>query len=587
MRKILKRFVDNRRALPLAFVAILLLTGPIAFKVVLNTNRFLQTESLAGQNNRVMLELESLNLSVQEARSLQLQSIADAGPDARQQHLQLFRATVDQIAARTDRVTFLTHDNPDQQQRISRFRRLLQEDLDTIHVAQMANRTPGSSASAEPTHAAEVQHLLQEMKEQQQILLKAQNQSVAQYSSETKLSIYVCIAAFAFVISILFFLIMEGIAEQRRSQLIASGARAELESSLVRLEKETESITLFNELQQNFQICYTAAEAHEIITTSLTRLFPEANGSLATINNSRNIMETVVSWGEDANLKGQAFAPEDCCALRGGRIYSYTRDVQGLACHHFNGEVPDAYVCLPLVALGDTLGILHLNSPDAGVISPARLRPLQQVVEQAAMTLTNLNLRAKLKEQSIRDPLTGLFNRRYLEITLERDVRRSARKHGGVGIIMADGDKFKMFNDTFGHEAGDVVLKEIAGVLRRSVRSEDVVCRYGGEEFIVVLTDCTAATICERAEVMRSSISKLQLEHAGRSLGKVTASFGASFCQDGSVPPETLVRLADEALYKAKKEGRDRVVLSDSMQPQCPVQPEKLQNSSIASVLTN
>jgi diguanylate cyclase (GGDEF)-like protein len=297
-------------------------------------------------------------------------------------------------------------------------------------------------------------------------------------------------------------------------------------------------------------------------------------------------METMVSWGDDANLKGQAFAPEDCCALRSGRTYSYTHDLQGLACRHISGEVPEVYVCLPLVALGDTLGILHLNCTDASVLSSARLKPLQQVVEQAGMTLANLNLRAKLQEQSIRDPLTGLFNRRYLEITLEREVRRSARKQSGVGIIMADGDKFKQFNDTFGHDAGDVVLKEIAGVLRRSVRSEDVVCRYGGEEFMIVLTDCTVSTIMDRAELMRNSISKLHLEHAGRSLGKVTASFGASFCQDGSIPPDKLVRMADEALYKAKKEGRDRIVLSDSCQPPQVVQPED-SLAPTASVLTN
>ncbi len=582
MRKILKKFLDNRKALPYAFLAVLLLTAPLALNVVFNTSRLQQIKTLASQSNHVLLELESLSFSVQEARSLHLQYLADTQQETRKQDLQQFRTAADEIGARTDLVAFLMHDNPGQQQRISRFRRLAEEDLDTMRSVQRSNST---SAGFGTPHTEEVRQLLLEIKEQQQLLLQAQSDTAAKYATETWSSITVCIAVFSLVVAILFLLIMQGMTEQRRSQQIASSARTELESSLVRLEKETESITLFNELQQNFQICYTAAEAHEIITTYLTRLFPGANGSLATINNSRNIMETMVSWGEDTNVKGQAFAPEDCCALRGGRMYSYTRDQQGLACHHFNGEVPDAYVCLPLVALGETLGILHLNSPDANVISLSRLRPLQQVVEQAAMTLANLNLRAKLQEQSIRDPLTGLFNRRYLEITLERDVRRSARKHSGVGIIMADGDKFKLFNDTFGHEAGDVVLKEIAGVLRRSVRSEDVVCRYGGEEFIIVLTDCTVSTVCDRAEVMRNSISKLQLEHAGRSLGKVTASFGASFCQDGSVPPETLVRLADEALYKAKKEGRDRVVLSNSIQEPA-AQPEK-PLAPAASVLTN
>src|SRR5947199_6197729 len=129
--------------------------------------------------------------------------------------------------------------------------------------------------------------------------------------------IYLGAGISGFIVSVLFLLIFPTTKEQGRTQQIASDTRTALESSLSELEIKTESITLSNELQQNFQICYTSSEAYEVITKYLTRLFPEANGSLATINNSRNIMETVLSWGQDANLKGQTFAPEDCCALRG------------------------------------------------------------------------------------------------------------------------------------------------------------------------------------------------------------------------------------------------------------------------------
>jgi diguanylate cyclase (GGDEF)-like protein len=130
---------------------------------------------------------------------------------------------------------------------------------------------------------------------------------------------------------------------------------------------------------------------------------------------------------------------------------------------------------------------------------------------------------------------------------------------------MADIDGFKAFNDTFGHEAGDFVLKEVGALLRRSVRGEDIVCRYGGEEFLTVIPDSSPESVCERAELMRTAISRLQLEHAGRPLGKVTASFGISFSQDGSLTSEMLLRHADEALYIAKRSGCDCVRLSDSV----------------------
>src|SRR6185437_2412223 len=129
----------------------------------------------------------------------------------------------------------------------------------------------------------------------------------------------------------------------------------------------------------------------------------------------------------------------------------------------------------------------------------------------------------------------------------------------GIGIVMADIDGFKLFNDTFGHEAGDHVLREIGALLRRCVRSEDIVCRYGGEEFLAVIPESSPESVCERAELMRNAISKLELEHAGRPLGRITASFGISFAQNNEISSDTLLRRADEALYVAKRSGCESV----------------------------
>lgn len=567
-----------------AFASMLLLASLPAIKAILNTRAFLSWEGPIEDSYRVLADVDSIKSGIQQAHLAGLHYAASTRLESGQQERQRFDAAADLITSQLDDISWQTRNNSNQQQRLVRLRSILDQELDEERLVFRSQPIPTNSAVDTGQKLPEAQELIQEIRAEQTRLLEEQKSAASKYSHQMQISGYWGLATFVLIVIALFGLVMRESKRQRRAEQIASATRTELESSLVRLEKETENIKLFNELQQNFQICLVASEAHEIITNYLNRLFPEANGCLATINNSRNMMETVVSWGNDGNLKAQTFAPEDCCAMRGGRLYSYTRDLQGLACRHFAGEVPDAYVCLPLVALGETLGILHINSSDTSVLSSARLWPLQRIVEQAAMTLANLNLRAKLHEQSIRDPLTGLFNRRYLEIALEREVRRSVRKQTGVGIIMADGDKFKQFNDTFGHEAGDLVLKEIATVLRRSVRAEDIACRFGGEEFVIILSDCSADIVCKRAEVMRNAIAALNLEHGGRSLGKVTASFGVSFCQDGSLSPETLLRLADEALYQAKEAGRDRVVLSSSVRSQ-PVAPEeKLENTRVSGL---
>jgi diguanylate cyclase (GGDEF)-like protein len=181
-----------------------------------------------------------------------------------------------------------------------------------------------------------------------------------------------------------------------------------------------------------------------------------------------------------------------------------------------------------------------------------------------ALALANLRLRETLRQQSIRDPNTGLFNRRYLEETSNRELRRMERSSQPLVMIMLDIDHFKQFNDTFGHEAGDLVLKQVAATLLDNARDSDVVSRYGGEEFALVMPGASLEEGTERAEALRLAIRQLHLSHRGRTLGTITASFGvAAYPEHGPGWPE-LVNAADHALYQAKGEGRDRVVVAHS-----------------------
>jgi diguanylate cyclase (GGDEF)-like protein len=193
-------------------------------------------------------------------------------------------------------------------------------------------------------------------------------------------------------------------------------------------------------------------------------------------------------------------------------------------------------------------------------LAAARLPLLYEMVELAAMAIAGLNLRARLENQSIRDRLTGLFNRHFLEIALEREIQRSTRNGASMALLMLDVDHFKSFHDRFGHEAGDLVLRELAECLRSTVRSEDVVCRYGGEEFVVLLPEITLELALEAAERLRSRVEDLRLSYRGESL-QISISVGVSIFPAASRDAGDLLRLADGALYHAKRSGRNQVQL--------------------------
>ena len=169
------------------------------------------------------------------------------------------------------------------------------------------------------------------------------------------------------------------------------------------------------------------------------------------------------------------------------------------------------------------------------------------------------------RELAITDPLTGLHNRRYLWELLGRELLKSHRNRTPVAAILADIDHFKRFNDTWGHEAGDLVLKRVADVIREHVRGSDIGCRYGGEELAVILPETTLEVAVERAERIRRGIAAVRLDYGGRPLDAVTSSFGVAMFPQHAGDAEALLRVADEALYEAKKTGRNRVVVSQAV----------------------
>jgi len=174
-----------------------------------------------------------------------------------------------------------------------------------------------------------------------------------------------------------------------------------------------------------------------------------------------------------------------------------------------------------------------------------------------------LKSQALLREQSVRDHLTGLFNRRYMEETLERELSRATRKQLSLGIIMLDVDNLKLLNDTWGHAAGDEILRELGSLLLRQIRAEDIACRYGGDEFILVLPDASCEVTRERAELICEYAKQFHLQFEGQNLAAVTLSLGVAVFPEHGVTSTGILRAVDAALYRAKHEGRGRVVVAE------------------------
>src|SRR3989449_2060449 len=268
-----------------------------------------------------------------------------------------------------------------------------------------------------------------------------------------------------------------------------------------------------------------------------------------------------------SSLVGErVFAPEECWALRRGQVHAVEARAPGLVCRHLGAWRDVSYLCVPMMGQGEALGVLHVQSGGSLGEGQNRLTDAQQrlavtAARHIALALANLRLRETLRMQSIRDPLTGLFNRRYMEESLVRELRRAARNQRRLGAIMLDLDKFKVFNDTYGHEAGDTLLRELGGFLRSRTRGEDIACRYGGEEFVVILPDASMEVTQQRAERLREEFKRLNVQQRGRSLGPVTLSVGVAVFPEHGSTAEEILRAADHALYQAKAEGRDRVAL--------------------------
>ncbi|MGC9503060.1 PAS domain S-box protein [Baaleninema sp.] len=341
-------------------------------------------------------------------------------------------------------------------------------------------------------------------------------------------------------------------------------ANAELEVRVAELKQRNTEMELLSNMNDFLQSCLTVEEAYKTVATLIRPLFPHCSGAVYTLHPSKNWVEEVASWGKPHTEV--LFSPQDCWAIRRGRVHWVEGAESELFCPHVHqvNDSPAVTLCVPTTAQGETLGLLTVAAEDPAHLSRSKRQLARTVAEQLALAVANLRLRETLQNQSIRDGLTGLFNRRYMEESLEQYVHRAGRYGQTLGVVMLDVDRFKQFNDTFGHNAGDLVLQAVGQLLRDNVRGSDIACRYGGEELTLILPDATLEDTVKRAEEIRESIERLELWDRGQRLGQITASLGvASFPQHG-LSGGAVVQGADAALYRAKARGRNCVVVAET-----------------------
>jgi diguanylate cyclase (GGDEF)-like protein len=336
-------------------------------------------------------------------------------------------------------------------------------------------------------------------------------------------------------------------------------------------ERVTE-LHLLNRMGELFQSCLSLAEAYDVIGRLAPQLFPTESGAVLAVAPTGALIEVAVKWGARP-VDATVFALEECWALRNGRPHVVDDIRAGVLCQHLPTPPPTAYVCVPLVPQGTLLGALHVateTGSDGNAtrgLSQAKQRLAEAVAAQLGLGLANVQLREMLRVQSLHDSLTGLFNRRYMAETLEREVHRARRAGSPMSILMLDIDGFKLQNDSFGHDAGDALLRAIAGLLQVSLRKEDIACRYGGEEFVLVLPEAALPDAARRAEQIREAVKAMTVPHRNLHLGPVTVSIGVAAFPEHGIDATTLIKSADSALYEAKRQGRDRVTLATPLSP--------------------
>jgi len=356
--------------------------------------------------------------------------------------------------------------------------------------------------------------------------------------------------------------IARDVTHRKKAEADLQEAKRKLEAWIRELEQRTREMTVLSEMGDILRACLTAEEAYEVIVRVAQQIFPVQGGALYVIGPSRSIVESVAEWGGDSLIE-RTFTTDECWSLRRGRVH-WVEDTQtGLLCKHLQRPPPKGYLCVPMMAQSEALGVLHLTQLENVPMPEAKQRLAMAMAEHVAMALSNLKLHETLRSQSIRDQLTGLFNRSFMEEALELELRRAMRNQHQLSVIMLDLDDLQLINENHGADAGDVVLREMGMLLQGNVRKGDIACRCGPQRFVVILPQGSLDISRQRAENLRELVRILAVNFRTEKECHVTVSVGLAVFPDHGRTVDALLRAAEAALHRAKSAGGNCVVTAN------------------------
>ncbi|NKE48319.1 diguanylate cyclase [Roseomonas frigidaquae] len=490
-----------------------------------------------------------------------------------QRYLAEFYEAGGSIPQKLDALQREVDDNPLQIARVVELRQAVTERLNEMSATILAGVVFSGEASTSVDQGRSIinmdvsRSILRDMSAEEARLL-AERQAI--YDSQWRSSV-LSMLAFALTCSMLvlalFFLMRRENRHRIKSPTLHASQVVEIEKTVRALQIERNYVGRIGEINSFLQSCKSLQEIGSLASTFLERLFPNYSGALYLYAASRNQLVRHAQWG--GSDSPEVVLPEHCWGLRRGQVHRFSAGAP--VCAHHHGEAPEHdSLCLPLIAYGETIGLLSFvaqkgAAEDEEAFDASMSQFSEMAARQLSLAVANLQLRDSLKEQAIRDPLTGAFNRRYLEIVGEKEIAQSLRLNQPLAVVMLDVDHFKKFNDVHGHAAGDFVLVTVCDYIRRHIRESDWMFRYGGEEFVLLIGEAGLHEIEARVDALRAGVAELTIANANAVLPSVTVSIGVAVIESNRMNLQAALRHADRALYASKAAGRNRVTFAESV----------------------
>lgn len=542
----------------LGFAAAALVLAAVGVVVVATALRFIQDSRWVAHTSEVLTEVDTIaalqSRAIAVQRGYMLAGVYDMRSEFWEVKAEIPRhlRTLDAIVQYKPVVALLQELEPKLRQRLALAATTLEvHEQKGLQAAQAYMKTNGSRALDLQIHA-----LLEDIRDRETRLLESRRLASERSANWLLATTIGGIPLSLIMIAAVYRMLVRENAERQKSERLA-------QASATSFRKISGNMEALSKYAGALQSCDGAAELLAITRQAFMSLMPGLSGTVYLIRASRDHAEVAVQWGQHTAPSAILPMPSECWAVRRNQLYS-CKDVHAdIACAHV--EIPQAGVaaataCLPLSAQGQLMGWLYLSGPGPGPLPDLELA--LQAAEQFSLALANIRLREDLRHQSIRDPLTGLFNRRYLEESLAREISRCQRRKLPLVVLMLDLDNFKAFNDHHGHPGGDALLSAFGRLLQANCRPEDIACRFGGEEFTVILPEAEMDIGVSRAKAILAATAQMVISHQGVPLGRVTTSIGMAVLPEHGTTNTSLLAAADKALYQAKSDGRNRLCVA-------------------------